>query len=215
LCQLVLVKLFSERENCYNKLVFFLIRVKLHMRVIGGWARGRRLQGPKGSGVRPTSDRVREALFNILSPRIAGCNFLDLCAGTGAVGIEALSRGARSATFVEKNPKTASFIRRNLKETGLADRAAVLVMDFRRALLELHRKGETFDIVFVDPPYRLGQEDAALSELSASNLLVKDGLVITESDSNHLPAEEVKNLFCWRREKYGDTTLSFYRIKEA
>ncbi|MGC7846666.1 16S rRNA (guanine(966)-N(2))-methyltransferase RsmD [Desulforudis sp. 1088] len=185
------------------------------MRVIGGRAKGRRLQSPKGPGVRPTSDRVREALFNILSPRIAGCSFLDLCAGTGAVGIEALSRGAESATFVEKDAKTASLIRKNLEATGLADRAAVWVMDFRRALTELGRKGQRFDIVFVDPPYRLGQEDAALTELAAGNLLVKGGLVVTESDSSHLPAAEVENLFCWRREKYGDTTLSFYRIKEA
>ncbi|MDI6709177.1 MAG: 16S rRNA (guanine(966)-N(2))-methyltransferase RsmD [Thermoanaerobacterales bacterium] len=184
------------------------------LRIIGGSARGRRLKGPPEGSARPTSDRVREALFNILAPWVPGSRFLDLFAGSGAVGLEALSRGAARAVFVEANPRVAAVLQANLSATGLGPKAEVYRNSFERALADLAAGGESFDLVFIDPPYRRGLEDAALRALCQYNLLAPGGMAVAESDRTHLPPAEIAGLALWRRERYGDTTLSFYRRLE-
>ena len=172
------------------------------MRVIAGEFHSRRLKSVPGLDTRPTPDRLREALFNVLAPRIEGSVFLDAYAGTGAVGIEALSRGARRAIFVEKNRAAVEVIRDNLAVLGLEARAEVFTS---KAPVVLERMAA--DIVFLDPPYEAGKEyDLAMAawEKSGSGLLV-----VQHSTQAALPAE-YGHLRRYRVLKQGDNTLSFY-----
>lgn len=172
------------------------------MRVIGGEFRSRRLKTLPGLETRPTPDRLRESLFDVLVPRIAGCVFLDAYAGTGAVGIEALSRGARRAIFVEKNRAAAAVIRENLAALGLESRAEVYVS---KAAPVLDRVSA--DIVFLDPPYELEKEyDAALAVLANSDAK----LVIAQHSRHIAPQCSYGSLERYRELKQGDNVLSFY-----
>src|SRR5574342_1279621 len=126
------------------------------MRVIGGIHGGRRLRTVSGLSVRPTSDRLRETLFNVLAPRIAGSRFLDICAGSGAVGIEALSRGASRATFIERSRRSCAVIEANLNSLDIADQASLINRDALTALKRLEREASEFDLAFFDPPYASG-----------------------------------------------------------
>jgi 16S rRNA (guanine(966)-N(2))-methyltransferase RsmD len=165
--------------------------------------------------VRPTSDRVKEALFNILRDYVPGCLFLDLFAGTGNIGIEALSRGAASAAFVENNTKNVRVIKENLASTGLAEGAKVIQMDVASALSLLGREGQDFDIIFLDPPYLKDFETATLAGIAGHGLLKTDGLVVIESSKkDHLP-RKINSLTMFRQEKYGDTLLSFYHNEQT
>ncbi len=177
------------------------------MRVIAGTARGRTLKAPKGTDVRPTLDRTREALFNILGARVPGARFLDLFAGTGANGIEALSRGAAHALFIDNDPRSLGVVRDNLERTGLARNAAT-----RRLTLptELGAIRGTFDIVFADPPYAFEYHDVLLEELGAQALVAEGGLVVVEHAKPPAPGTTVGPYTCARRQHYGDTWLSFY-----
>ena len=123
------------------------------MRVIAGSARHLILKTVEGMDTRPTTDRIKETLFNMLQYQLAGCSFLDLFAGSGAIGIEALSRGASMAVFVEDAPRALACIRENLETTHLKDRALVLAMDVMGALKRLEADGKAFDLIFMDPPY--------------------------------------------------------------
>ena len=150
------------------------------MRVIAGSARRINLVTPSGQHTRPTTDRIKETLFNILMPEIPGCRFLDLFAGSGGIGIEALSRGAREAVFVENNRKAVSIIQENLTFTRLSDRARVMGTDAVTAIRQLSGKG-SFDIIFMDPPYRNSLYAPVLSALQTSDVLGSGTLVIAES----------------------------------
>lgn len=179
------------------------------VRVISGVAKGRRLRVPRGLAVRPTPDRAKEALFNILGDRVANCHFLDLYAGTGAVGIEALSRGAREAVFVEKQPHIAGIIGQNLKRTSLVERAGVMVADAGDALKKLKKQRKFFDIIFADPPYNLRNTDEILQVIANKDILNADGLVIWErASATSLPAR-IGNMVCLKEVRYGDTSFSF------
>lgn len=181
------------------------------MRVITGIAKGRKLKAPKGLETRPTSDRIKEALFNIIGSRVIDVNFLDLYAGTGAIGIEALSRGAVKAVFVEKNPNTVKIIKENLQTTGLLEQAEILVQEADRAIKIIAGKGEKFEIIFIDPPYLKDLEKASLTLIDNNSLLAPGGLVITESSKLDIMPQEVGQLRMFRQEKYGDTVLTFYQ----
>ncbi|AQS59467.1 16S rRNA (guanine(966)-N(2))-methyltransferase RsmD [Desulforamulus ferrireducens] len=181
------------------------------MRIIAGSARGRNLKSPKGMSTRPTSDRVREALFNIINPYLADCRFLDLFSGTGAVGIEALSRGAAKAVLVEKDRSTAKIILDNLDLCRLKENAEVLTLDVAKAISLLGQRGESFDIIFLDPPYKKGFEQPTIAAVLSQDILAPQGIVIVESNKVDLPPERVEALCAYRREKYGDTALTFYR----
>ena len=151
------------------------------MRVIAGKARRLPLKTLPGADTRPTTDRIKETLFNILQPELLDCRFLDLFSGSGAIGIEALSRGARKAVFVEKNPKACACIRDNLAFTKLAPDGQVMNMDVLQALRSLEGEGP-FDCIFMDPPYGMDLARSALEYLSGSALADENTLIIVEAE---------------------------------
>ena len=162
------------------------------MRVIAGKARSLKLMTPPGMDTRPTTDRTKETLFNILQPEIGGARFLDLFSGSGAIGIEALSRGAAFAVFVEKDRAAAECIRKNLAFTKLGDNGQILRKDVGAALKSLE-KGEPFDLIFMDPPYGRGLERQVLEYLAHSSLLAEEGTVVVEA-SLETPFDHVQDL---------------------
>jgi 16S rRNA (guanine966-N2)-methyltransferase len=180
------------------------------MRLTGGLDRGRKLRAPRGASTRPTGAKVREAIFNVLGPPPED-PVLDLFAGTGALGLEALSRGASAAYFVEKDGRALGSLRRNLRELGLAERAHVRAGDVRTILRQLVDEGARFGWVFVDPPYASGQVEPVLALLAGGNLLASGAVIIVEHDKRHLPPESVGDVHLTDRRFYGDTGVSFYR----
>jgi len=181
------------------------------LRIIAGVAKKRLLKVPSGWTGRPTADRVKESLFNILASSIIDCNFLDLFAGTGNVGIEALSRGARKAVFVEKDNRAAGAILQNVKTTGFADSSRLIIKDVYRALTQLGQAGETFDIVFLDPPYGMGFEVPVIKSLLELKILSPGGLVIAESSKRDALPSMIAEISIIKQERYGDTMISFYQ----
>ena len=150
------------------------------MRVIAGKARRMSLITPKGFDVRPTTDRIKETLFNIIQNEIKDSRFLDLFAGSGGIGIEALSRGAGFCAFADKDKRSIACIRENLEHTRLQDASCVMNCDYRQALMRL-RKTDPFDIIFLDPPYGKGLEFEALGLIESERLLADEGLIIIEA----------------------------------
>lgn len=150
------------------------------MRVIAGSARRLQLKTLDGLDTRPTTDRIKETLFNMISDGLSDCVFLDLFAGSGGIGIEALSRGAKRAVFVEKNPKAMACVKENLEHTKLSDRAETVQADAFGALFRLCGRYR-FDYIFMDPPYGKGMEKRALEELAEYGLLEEDGVIIVET----------------------------------
>lgn len=150
------------------------------MRVIAGTARSLQLKTLDGMDTRPTTDRIKETLFNMIAPYLYDCVFLDLFAGSGGIGIEALSRGAKEAVFVEKNPKAMACIKENLKHTHLEQKAQTILSDVMAALGRLEGK-KKFDYIFMDPPYNRDLERQVLSFLADSSLLADDGVIIVEA----------------------------------
>lgn len=188
------------------------------MRIIAGKHRGRKLKSPPSLKTRPTSDRLRETLFNILAPRIQGARFLDLCAGSGAVGIEALSRGAAHVTFVDHSRKMYALIETNLKLLNAGDDQAEVVSREASDFLRKHAKkeAEPFDIVFFDPPYETDYDDVLNDlEQGAELLMAKQGVVIVEHSRKKNPADEFGALKRYRLVKQGDSCLSFYATAAA
>lgn len=158
------------------------------MRVIAGSARRLPLKTPAGMNTRPTTDRIKETLFNILQPQLYGCRFLDLFAGSGGIGIEALSRGAEYAVFVDNSREAVACIRDNLAFTHLQDKAAVIAQDCIGAIGRLASKRERFDLIFIDPPYQAGLEYDVLKALRGTSLVDQDTVIIIEvSLENDLP----------------------------
>lgn len=150
------------------------------MRVIAGSARRMALRAPEGQGTRPTTDRIKETLFNMIQYDLADCCFLDLFAGSGGIGIEALSRGARQCVFVEQDVAATAVVRANLRATHLEDRAYLLRCDAAEALAQLEGRFR-FDFVFMDPPYRQGLEKQMLTILRASTLIDRQSTIIIEA----------------------------------
>jgi 16S rRNA (guanine(966)-N(2))-methyltransferase RsmD len=184
------------------------------MRVIAGSLKGRRLKAPTWDGLRPTSDKLRETLFNILAPRIAGTRVLDGYAGTGAVGIEALSRGATSVTFVESDRRAQSLIAENLAHCGVEGGYAIIRATVVRAIDQLDAAAfgpyDLFDIVWLDPPYD-EQPDAVIA--AAGVLMASGGLLVLEHARRRPAPETAGRLVRVRQVTSGDSTLSFYELK--
>ena len=182
------------------------------MRVTAGAERGRKLRAPRGATTRPTGAKVREAIFNILGP-LPPSPVLDLFAGTGALGIEALSRGASKATFVERDHRALAALHRNLRAFDLSARARVMDSKVDVALhrLSSDETAEKFSWVFVDPPYAAGEVESVLTLLSGGALLDTGAVVIVEHDRHSIPSDRVGVLEMVDRRFYGDTGLSFYR----
>jgi 16S rRNA (guanine966-N2)-methyltransferase len=187
------------------------------MRVIAGRYKGRRLKAPTWEGLRPTSDKLRETLFNILAPRIAGARILDGYAGTGAVGIEALSRGAAHITFVEKSRRAVALIEENLKTCAVEEGYTIQCADVVAALDALasacpeRSRGAAFDLILLDPPYATENVSAVLD--AAARHLASDGLIVLERATRREPDESAA-LRRVRDVQSGDSSLSFYAISD-
>jgi 16S rRNA (guanine966-N2)-methyltransferase len=183
------------------------------VRVISGQAKGHPLKAVPGSSTRPTTDKVKEALFSIIGPYFDEERVLDLFAGTGGLGIEALSRGAGSAVFIDSSTQSIEVIRRNLESTKLADRAEVYRNDARRALKLLERTGVPFQIIFLDPPYAMKDCDALLVELASRGLAEDGATAVIEHHPDVVYGEEFGNFHRTRYAVYGETALSIYRYQ--
>jgi 16S rRNA (guanine966-N2)-methyltransferase len=185
------------------------------MRIIAGQYRSRPLQAPKGEATRPTSDRLRETLFNVLAPRIEGARFADLYAGSGAVGLEALSRGAAFVWFAEREPKATAAIRANLSAFKVAGGYALEDRSVGKLLNAMLKNNRSADIVFLDPPYEAADEYRATLDFLAQHhatLLATGAIVIAEHARKQLPSERHGALERYRLLEQGDAVLSFYKI---
>ncbi len=176
------------------------------MRVIAGEARGRKLLSLDGLHTRPTTDRVKESMFNMISPRIFSARVLDVFAGSGALGIEALSRGASSCVFLENDADALSVIRENLNTVKLSEKAEVHLVDACRFLAQIEMK---FDIIFLDPPYDAQLYFPSLSAILQGDILEKDGIIISERRADkELP--QVQGLSIVKDRRYGKTAITIY-----
>ena len=187
------------------------------MRVIAGKFRSRPLRSLRGIDLRPTADRLRETLFNVLGAGTPAAFedkvWLDLCAGTGAVGIEALSRGAAKIYFVESSSAAASLIRQNLDSLTVTDGFEVLKEDVSRVLRKLEDRGVAANFIFLDPPYRMEKVYLeVLQVLSQSSLLTPNTVVVAEHDKRFDPGDSFAPLLRYRKLEQGDAVLSFYRL---
>ncbi|MBU0759281.1 MAG: 16S rRNA (guanine(966)-N(2))-methyltransferase RsmD [Candidatus Omnitrophica bacterium] len=180
------------------------------MRIIGGKFRGRTLEMPKA--IRPTSDKVREALFEILKNRINGSDFLDLYCGSGAMGIEALSRGAGRVSFVDNNPGNIAIVRKNLTSLGLSDISCfnIYKKDALKALLDFKESCLRFDVVFLDPPYHNDMAKNSLIAISNYDILARNAIIVAEIYKKEDLPESVGSLKKIRSSRYGDTVLEFF-----
>ena len=190
------------------------------MRVIAGRYRSRILKSLKGLALRPTSDRLRETLFNVLAPNISSARFADLFAGTGAIGIEALSRGAAEVVFIENHAPAAALIRKNLDSLGIRSGFTLLPVDVLRGLEMLASRTNgaqsKFDFIFLDPPYAAAADyERVLRFLGAADLLAPGGMMIAEHRRKFDLPEKAEALRRFRVLKQGDAALSFYRRDDA
>ena len=177
------------------------------MRIVAGEAKGRKLVAPTGRAVRPTADRVREAVFASLGARVRDARVLDLFAGSGALGLEALSRGADLTVFVERDRRVLPVLERNIDHCGFAARSRVIHADYARALAALARDGACFDLVFLDPPYDAALNEPALAALTARELLAPGARVVVEQRRS-AAAPVTGNLRISASKSYGDTAIT-------
>jgi len=183
------------------------------MRIIGGKDRSRLLQTPAGIRTRPTSERVRESIFDILGPRVQGAGVLDLFCGSGAMALEALSRGAASAVLADRDPQAIRAARTNIASLGYGTIAQTVCADWRRALRTLAALGNVFDLIFLDPPYHMADSNAIAAELAAHDLLAAHAAIINEHDKRCPPDYNEVFMLADRR-IYGNTGVSFYYQRE-
>jgi len=180
------------------------------MRIISGVARGARLITLEGTETRPTLDRVKEPLFSIIQMHIRGAKVLDLFAGSGALGLESLSRGAESAVFADISDRAINVINQNIQKTKFADKATVFQKSYEEVLKQMADEGRVFDLIFLDPPYESGLLENAIQDILKYNLLTKDGLMIVETDSEtELQKVQNSGLRIKDIRKYGRVILLF------
>lgn len=180
------------------------------MRIITGSARGCRLKAPKGMITRPTADRVKESLFNILGAKVWQAEVLDLFAGTGNLGLEALSRGAAHAVFVDQNAESVSLIRENALHTKLADSAEIVRSEVLSALERFARMGRRFELVFCDPPYEKGLAQKVVLALDTLDVLAEEALVVVEHGRKEMFDLPLSRLCHTQSRQYGATEISFF-----
>ena len=178
--------------------------------MISGSARGRALKAVPGMGTRPTTDKVKEAIFSMIGPYFDGGAALDLFAGTGGLGIEALSRGMDKAVFIDKDAKSLETVRHNLQVTGLAEQAEVYKNDAERALKALAKREASFDLIFLDPPYRLKHGDTLMMQMDELKLLSPQATVVLEYESDYEYPASFGPFVQLRKAEYGETTVSIY-----
>lgn len=183
------------------------------MRVISGMSRGKKLTSLEGENTRPTLDRVKEALFNVIQFNIRDKVVLDLFAGTGALGIEALSRGAKEAIFCDIMPDAIRVIRQNVIETNYLNKSTIINKDYKRVLEDIALLNKKIDIVFLDPPYKTNYAIESLQKIIMSNLLTEDGIIIIETDDINKEQEilKIEKTEIFDKRKYGSVWLIFIR----
>lgn len=183
------------------------------MRVITGTAKGHKLKVPKGLSVRPTTDRIKESLFNILGNNLKDCVVLDLFAGSGSVGIEFLSRGAKECYFIDNSVISIKIIKENLNKTNLIDKSYVYKNTAEKAIKILGSRGVKFDYIFMDPPYEKGLVIPTLEVIAAENLLEEEGIIIVEHESSLDLSNEIISFVKVRENNYGSTKITFYGFR--
>jgi 16S rRNA (guanine966-N2)-methyltransferase len=180
------------------------------MRIISGRAKGKRLNSPKDQSIRPTADRVKESVFNMLTQPWEDKRVLDLFSGTGSLGLEAASRGAREIVFVENARSALNILRKNISLCGLGASARVLAMPVPRGLTHLEQQGESFHTIFADPPYGKGWVERIIRAILAYRLLAVDGVLVLEHASYEPAPEAIGDFFRFNQRTYGDTVISFF-----
>ena len=183
------------------------------MRIISGTARGRTIVAPAGDRTRPTQDKVRESLFNIIRWDVMEARVLDLFAGTGALSLETLSRGAQSAVLVDTDRAACEAIKKNIAACRMEDKARLIVRDYRQAMDQLAREGEVFDVVFLDPPYRMENTGEMCAALYDKGLLAKAFLLVVEHKRGLAPLVD-ERFEAFDQRDYGDTQITFIRSAE-
>ena len=186
------------------------------MRIIAGKNRGTKLYTLDGDDItRPTLDRVKESLFNIIMSRLENSNILDLFAGSGALGLEALSRGASRVTFCDNSSKAVNVIKNNINKTKLEEKTQVLHKDFSKAIIDLKNQKNKFDIIFLDPPYKTNYIVKAIELIIEENLLSEDGIIIAETDEKDRILKELedKEIIIYDIRKYGRVDIIFLKRK--
>ncbi len=185
------------------------------MRVISGSAKGRPLKAVPGNGTRPTTDKVKEAMFSIIGPYFDGGHVLDLFAGTGGLGIEALSRGMEHGVFIDMEYKSIEVIKSNVQSARLTEQAEIYRNEAGRALKVLQKREATFDLVFLDPPYRMKNGIELMQEMHERVLLNPGATIVLEFETGHPYPTECQHFIGVRQAEYGDTTLYVYRYEPA
>ncbi len=182
------------------------------MRIIGGQARGRSIIAPPGEKTRPTQDYVRESLFNIIRWEIADARVLDLFAGTGALSLEAVSRGAHSAVMIDMDRAACACIKKNMLTTKLEAQCRLIERDYKAAIAQLAREGAVFDVVFIDPPYRMDNTGEMCAQLADSGLLSPECLLLVEHKRGMAPLADPRFEAADQR-NYGETQITFLRLR--
>ncbi len=180
------------------------------MRIIGGEHRGRKIIRPEAEATRPTKDRIRESVFNIVSERLPDSDILDIFAGSGAYGLEALSRGAKRAVFVDNSKYCASIIKNNINTLNVKYRSKVIISDAFETIEQLYNKKEKFDLLFADPPYNTGLAKKTLIKVNQYDILNEFGLLIIEHHVEEVLPQTGKNVTILKKKTYGDTNISIY-----
>ncbi|MGL4990382.1 MAG: 16S rRNA (guanine(966)-N(2))-methyltransferase RsmD [Sarcina sp.] len=183
------------------------------MRIISGKARGRNILSPATMETRPTLDRIKEAIFNIIQGYIPDAVIVDVFAGTGSLGLEAASRGAKECYLVDKSPVTFPFLKKNIENLKFNDTCTALNMDAYAALRSLNTKGKIFDLVFIDPPYLKDLIPEAIKIIDDNKMLQEDGIIVTKIDVTEEIFEGTENIKLFRSKKYGNTIVNLYRIE--
>lgn len=184
------------------------------LRVIGGTARGVPLKSPDTKNTRPTMDRTKESLFNILMPYIPDARVLDLFSGSGSLGIESLSRGAKEAVFIDSSKHCRSIIIENLKKTKLEDRSTVMALDVYKAIKLLGNQNAKFDIIFMDPPYNMNFIAKTIQNIDEFDIIAEEGILACEHHVNEKAPEKMGRLTKVRTKEYRETIYSFY-VRES
>ncbi|MBF7095846.1 16S rRNA (guanine(966)-N(2))-methyltransferase RsmD [Alkalibacter mobilis] len=181
------------------------------MRVISGRAKGKKLFSPKNLTVRPTTDRIKESLFNIISPWIYESVFIDLFAGSGSMGIEAISRGAKEVYFFDNNRESIELIKKNLKHCNFADSGIVRESSYVKSLDFLEKSGKKCDVFFLDPPYNIENLESVVNSIYRRDLLNEDGIILLEHDITRNINLDLIEFECYDSRKFGNTGVLFFR----
>lgn len=184
------------------------------MRIIAGLAKGRKLLSPKSMVTRPTLDRVKESMFSILQNKIYGANVLDAFAGTGSLGLEAASRGAKYCCLIDKSTETYPLLKENIVNLKFDDICQSFNEDTYEVIKRFGENREVFDVIFIDPPYAKDMIPLAVELVDKYSMLALDGVIVTKIDSKEVIYEGSKNIALYDKRKYGNTTICFYKYKE-